>query len=177
MRSMAKRDTLGSVLIEFAVMLPIMILVFFGLYEGNNYLAINARLDEIASRVASWSSTKTTRSNINDCLIGSWLIGQSYNFSTTGQVIVSGLTLSSGVYTMVWQVKTSGAVSSIVTNAQGVVVSSPITFANTPKLIVVEVKYPYQPFTAFLSTIFKSKTIYKTAQTVPLGGVFNPLPA
>lgn len=177
MKAFLKHHAHGGVLIEFAIMLPLLFLVFFGLYEGNYYINLNAKLDEIASRVAGWSSTKVTQSNINDCLIGAWHIGQEYKFSTTGQVIVSGITLTGGVYKVVWQVKTSGATSAIVTNGSGTVTSTPITFANEPQLVVVEVKYPYQAISSYVAPIFKAKTLYKAAQSVPRGGTFNPLPS
>lgn len=177
--SVFSKDSNGGV-VEMAFAAPLLLLLSMGIYDINNYIALNTKLNEAASSVANWAAANTTLANINDSLVGVSLLAKDYNFSTNGSVIVSGIqtvTLNgASTQQVVWQVTTSGSVSSIIT-ATGNITSSPFPIANEPKIIVVEVKYNYAPFFNYLASILPTITIKKTAQAVPRGsGAFFPLP-
>ncbi|MCE3230943.1 MAG: hypothetical protein K0R52_871, partial [Alphaproteobacteria bacterium] len=59
-----KRESTGAALIEFVLVLPLLILISLGIYEGTNYIMVSQKLNEIASSVANWVSTKTTAAEI-----------------------------------------------------------------------------------------------------------------
>ncbi|MDF3033252.1 MAG: hypothetical protein K0R76_206 [Alphaproteobacteria bacterium] len=175
-----KRESTGAALIEFVLVLPLLILISLGIYEGTNYIMVSQKLNEIASSVANWVSTKTTAAEITDCLIGANLLGAKYSFSTNGGVVVSGLQQQNGstAQAVVWQRASSGAASSITIDTYGNITSSPFSLASAFQLIVVEATYNYSPTFAYFAGIFPPVKLLKVAQVVPRGGgSFNPLPA
>ena len=172
-----KQDSKGAAMVEFTFLLPLLITLSLGIYEATNYIMLNTKLNEISSQIGNWVGAQTSAATITDCLIGANLMGSSYNFSTKGGVVVSGLQQVGTTTTqkLVWQQASSGASSAI--TSSGGNASAPFTIALEPNLIVVEVSYSYQPtFTYFLS-IFPAIKLLRVSQTVPRGtGTFSPLP-
>jgi len=164
-----KKGTRGTALIEFALAAPLLLLVLTAGYQAFQYVALNVRLNTIASKVASWTSADVTSANIQDCFIGAWLLDQVDNFASNGQIVVTGISASSTGQNPVraWQVASSGAASSIVVGSHNAITSAPFALAPEAQLIVVEVKYSYTPFFSSLSSIFPAITLYKVAQTMP----------
>jgi len=172
-----KQDSKGAALVEFTFLLPLLVTLSLGIYEVTNYIMLTTKLNEIASQVGNWVGAQTSTATITDCLIGANLMGSSYNFSTNGGVVVSGLQQAgtTAAQKLVWQQASSGA-SSTITSSSGNA-SAPFSMALVPNLIVVEVSYNYQPtFTYFLS-IFPAIKLLRVSQTVPTGTrTFSPLP-
>jgi len=178
-----RTDTKGASMVEFALILPLLITMSIGIYEVTNYILLSAKLNEIATGIADWVSAQTTNATIQDCFIGANLMGAEYNFSTKGDVIVSGfqVTGSSGSSSLklAWQKTSPGAVSQIIINGtSGAITSSPVSILSDTNVIVVEVTYNYQPTFSYFLGIFPAVGLLRVAQSVPTGlGAFNPLPA
>jgi Flp pilus assembly protein TadG len=167
----------GVALLEFVLMLPIALVIMLGLYEGYNLVALHNNLNEIATKVASWVGQQTTQTNINDCFIGAWLIGQNYDFALKGSIAITGVRGIGSQYKIVWQLNSGKFASSkLSANNSGVVVNPPFNLANNQNLIIVEVQYPYVPFFSYMASIFPTLHLYKTAQAVPQQSNFSPLP-
>lgn len=177
--SQFKQESSGASMVEFALILPLLMIISLGIFETTNYILLSQRLNEIASGVANWVSTKTTAAQITDCLIGANLVGAEYNFSTKGAVVVTGLEQSGGnAMQLVWQKATTGATSSIITNGTGVVTSSPFAINVEQQIILVEVTYQYTPTFSYFLSIFPPVKLLRVGQMVPRsGGTFTPLPA
>lgn len=174
------KETKGASMVEFTLVLPLLMTLSLGIYETTNYILISQRLNEIASGIANWVSSKTTAAQITDAFIGANLIGAEYNFSTSGGVVVTGLQQSGNPAQLqvVWQMATSGATSSITTNSSGYVTSSPFSIAAEPQMVVVEVSYQYSPTFSYFLSIFPSIKLVRVGQMVARsGGTFSPLPA
>jgi Flp pilus assembly protein TadG len=175
-----KKDVTGASMVEFVLVLPLLILISLGIYETTNYILLNQKLNEIAAGVANWVSSKTTAAEITDSMIGANLLGTKYNFATKGGVVVSGFQQQSGssAQVLVWRQASSGVTSSIQTDANGNIISSPFSLTSEYQLIVVEVTYNYQPTFSYFAAIFPALKLSKSAQVVPRGGgTFSPLPA
>lgn len=175
-----KRESKGAAMVEFTLVLPLLISVSLGIYEMTNYILLSAKLNEIASGIASWVGEQTSTATITDCLIGANLMGTNYNFSVKGEVIVTGLQQSGTTTTqkVVWQQASVGGVSQITTASGSVVQSAPFSILLDTNVIVVEVTYQYQPIFSYFLSIFPAVTLLKVAQSVPTGtGTFSPLPA
>jgi Flp pilus assembly protein TadG len=175
-----KRDSKGASMVEFALSLPLLVLISLGIYETTTYIMISQKLNEIASGVANWVSARPTSAVISDCLIGANLVGKDYSFSTKGTVVVTGIqtTGSPAVQTVVWQMASAGGASKIITSGGTTIVSAPFSIANTASIIVAEVSYNYTPTFSYFLTMFPAITITKVAQMVPRSGLaFSPLPA
>jgi Flp pilus assembly protein TadG len=175
-----KQESKGASMVEFTLILPLLISVSLGIYEMTNYILLSAKLNEIASGIASWVGAQTSTATITDCLTGANLMGTNYNFAAKGEVIVTGLQqsgTSSTAQKVVWQQASVGGVSQITTSS-GTVQSAPFSILLDSNVIVVEVTYQYQPTFSYFLSIFPAVTLLKVAQAVPTGtGAFNPLPA
>ena len=175
------RESRGASLVEFTLLLPLLVTICLGIYETTNYVLLKAKLDEIATGIATWVSAETSTATITDCLIGANLMGASYNFSANGSVVVSGLqqvgTTSS--QKLVWQQASVGGVSKITTNpSTGVVTAAPFTILLDTNVIVVEVTYKYTPVFTYFLGVFPAVTLLRIGQTVPTGtNPFTPLSA
>lgn len=175
-----KQESIGASMVEFALILPLLVTIFLGIYETTNYILLSQKLNEIASGVANWVSSKTTAAEITDNLIGANLVGATYNFFTNGGVVVTGLQQSGTPpkQQVVWQKFSAGASSSIIADGSGNITSTPFSIASEPQLIVVEVTYQYTPTFSYFLTIFPSIKLLKVAQMIPRSGAtFSPLPA
>ena len=173
-----KQDSQGAAMVEFTFLLPLLITLSLGIYEATNYAMLNAKLEEIASQVANWVSGQTSAATITDCLIGANLMGTSYNFLTTGGVVVSGLQQvgTTTAQKLVWQQASLGATSVIALSGGNA--SAPFPIALASNLIIVEVSYNYKPTFTYLLSMFPPIKLLKISQTVPRGGgTFNPLPS
>ena len=175
-----KQESAGASMVEFTLILPLLMTISLGIYEITNYIILNQKLNEIASGVANWVSSKTTAAKITDSMIGANLVGADYNFSKKGGIVVTGLQRSGSPakQQVVWQKSSSGATSSITTDASNNVTSTAFSIASEPQLIVVEATYEYTPTFSYFLTIFPSIKLLKVGQMIPRSGdTFSPLPA
>jgi Flp pilus assembly protein TadG len=175
-----RQASTGASMVEFALVLPLLMTISLGIYETTNYILLSQKLNEIASGVANWVSSKTTAAEITDCFIGANLVGADYNFSANGGIIVTGLQQSGPptVTSVVWQKSSGSATSSITTNGSGNVTASPFSIADEPQLIVVEVNYQYSPTFSYFLGIFPPIKLLRFGQMIPRSGnTFSPLPA
>lgn len=175
-----KTESTGASMVEFVLVLPLLMTLSLGIYETTNYILISQRMNEIASGIANWVSSKTTAAQITDAFIGANLIGAEYNFSTKGGVVVTGIQQVGHPTTnqVAWQMASPGGVSSIHTDGSGNVTSSPFTIANEPQMVVVEVTYQYTPTFSYFLSVFPSVQLLRVGQMVARsGGTFSPLPA
>lgn len=162
-----KRGTKGTALIEFALVVPVLLLILTAGYEAVQYVSLNTKLDNIAAKVAQWTSSDITYANIQDCIIGAGLLDEADNFASYGKVVVSGISASKlgKDPILAWQV---GAPSAIVVSGRNrSVLSAPFALAAGAQTIVVEVSYDYVPFFSSLAKLFPPIILYKVAQTVP----------
>jgi Flp pilus assembly protein TadG len=175
-----KKDSTGASMVEFVLVLPLLMTLSLGIYETTNYILISQKLNEIASGVANWVSSKTTAAEITDSFIGANLIGADYSFSTKGAVVVTGIQQigSPKKNQVAWQMATAGGTSGIQSDGSGIVTSSPFTIADEPQMVVVEVSYQYTPTFSYFLSIFPSVKLLRVGQMVARsGGTFSPLPA
>lgn len=174
-------ESKGASVVEFTLLLPLLITISLGIYETTHYIMLKAKLNEIATGIATWVAAETSTATITDCLIGAKLMGTNYNFSGNGGVVVSGLQQvgTSSSQKLVWQQASTGATSQITTNAStSVVTSAPFSILLDTNVIVVEVTYNYSPVFTYFLGVFPSVKLLRVGQTVPTGAnVFSPLSA
>ncbi|RYC28837.1 pilus assembly protein [Lichenibacterium minor] len=162
------RDRHGVVAIEFAMLVPVTILLLFGGFEVTRMVRASLRLNDVAQTVAdlvAQQTTVTAASMANFCTGGGLVMTP---FSATNlDATVASVTYSSASSSRVldWQDTTCGSGSAI---------TSPTTLAAsyTPNakdsVVIVQAVYPYVPVVTTLFTT--SFTMTRTAYARPRSG-------
>jgi Flp pilus assembly protein TadG len=170
----------GVALIEFALALPMMLMLVFGGIELAHFIIAWQTVTQVANLAADNASrgeNALDESNINEIFVGVGKAAKGLGLDTNGRVILSGIQANSagtGLWIR-WQ-RCSGSLTTS-TSAYGVQgkgqsdTSLPSISGLTPSsgsaLILVEVAYNYQPLFNFGFTSFptlRHKSVYIVRQ-------------
>jgi hypothetical protein len=166
----------GNTVVEFAIVMPMLILVLSGIFELCMYSLINNKLIRIAGSI----SNITAMQNINVKTLQAIMktapqMAQPIPFSGIGAVVVSliynqGKTADPANMGISWQQSTSASVSSNFgkPGAKPTNLPNGIQVLNDETLIITEVFYNYVPFV--FTGIIPNQTLYKVAVYVPRQG-------
>lgn len=143
------RDTRAVAVVEFAIVLPILVVLYFGTVEAAALYSADRRVSTVAgtmgdlvSRIDGTISTST----LNDYFTAAQGIMQPY--STTGLTqVVSVLTVAAdGTAKVYWSRGYNGGVARTANAAYSMTaVPQMNTLAKGGYLVVSEIKYPYKP--------------------------------
>jgi hypothetical protein len=169
--------TAGVALIEFALVLPLLILLFVGATEVTRFAILHQKLDKAASAMADYV-TQGKEVASPDLDVFSQALQQIVNpFSFNGTVIFTSVLLNADVANppcpaspapcIMWQGKRLGSDASLI-GAAGGAASLPagFTMQNGQNIIVTEIFYhfdPILPLTGTLIPALGSQTVYKSA--------------
>lgn len=174
-------DQSGLALIEFAYILPFLILLTFGGVELANTAITYARVSSITSTVADGVARVRDRideNDINDVITGAKFSAEGLDLTSGGRIIISTVEDNAATVTpttdqvITWQrCKGMKNVASSI-GAQGAVLTSPIGAAGAQLLatpgnavVIVEIIYDYRPI--FSDMFFGTRTIrYRSAFSV-----------
>lgn len=159
-----RRDSRGVSVVEFALMLPLLIMIGAGGLEFINLVLANQKIERIASITADNVARNTlapSERSFVDSFAGVDDIAQPFNFAANGRVIMTGVIGVSEnnaiVGKVVWQ-RCTGSLAGI-TSTVGSPPSNPALWASGPNarlpnnitllqnqlVVVSEVAYRYQP--------------------------------
>ncbi len=155
------RDRRGVSAVEFALILPIMLLLYAGSVELSEALSVDRKVNQLASTVGDLVSQRSTISTaeLNNIFAASASIMEPY--STSGiQIMTAGVNIvSSTTRTVAW----SGAYNDTAPaagSASPVAIPSDIATVGS-QVVVARVRYSYtSPFSSFMSNI-TGKTSYQ----------------
>lgn len=88
------RDSSGTALVEFALSLPVLLVLVFGGLETANYALAHMRVSQIATTVADNAGRVDTvidEANIYEVFAGAELVGQQIDFEANGRIVLSSL--------------------------------------------------------------------------------------
>jgi len=156
----------GTALIEFALVLPIMITLFLGVFEVTRVVAASMRLANaattMANLVAQQTSVSNTSSSMTDFCNGSGLAMTPLASASLKVAVASVTNKSSGGVTQDWSDVTCGSATAI---------SNPTTLASTlvpnvnDSVIIAQATYAYtSPISYVLASSF---TLTQTAYQRP----------
>lgn len=135
------RDSSGVIAVEFALILPTLIVIFVGTFEASNLVRVKMKFDEaapaIANLVALQNPSKTGKLTSDFCTAASYMLAP---FSTSGlNVEVASVTNNSGTTSVDWT-----ATCNNLTNPQSntTLVSGLVPNAGDT-VIVVQTSYTY----------------------------------
>lgn len=142
------RGERGFAAAEFALWLPLILLILFGCFEATRYIMIHQKLDRAATQVADLVSQAEalTEGQLDDIYDAAVAQMQPYDIETQGEIIVSSVFRTGGDDTIVWQ-RNHGSAGNSQVGAEGGPAALPTNFSLTDNenTIVAEVLYNYEP--------------------------------
>lgn len=158
----------GTAALEFALSLPIWILLLIGTSDAAYMMIVTQRVDRIAYSVTDIvaQSEMVTNTDINNILLAASQLMEPFSFGSEGVVIISSVYKPSGQAMKIsWQ-RTGGgtlARTSKVGIAGGApVMPSGLTLSDNENVIIAEVYYDFKPM--FLNAgILSRGDVYRVA--------------
>jgi Flp pilus assembly protein TadG len=172
------RDRSGVAMIEFAAFLPALVLVLLAGVDLARFIILNQKMDRVAAGMGDLvaQSQSLTTAQLNDIYSATKYIASPFDFSSKGVVIVSSVSLVSGVLRVNWQSRGSGSLSatSKIGTAGGVAkLPTGMTVTGSDTLIAAEV---YFDFTSYFGlSVVPNKQIYYASYFRPRLGSLNTL--
>jgi Flp pilus assembly protein TadG len=140
----------GVSAVEFALILPAMLILFFGCVEVGDALTIDRKVSHVASTISDLvtQSKSVTSTDVSNILNAAATIMSPYS-SATLKMKVSGITMDSkGKATVAWS-KASN--DTALTKGDPITVPTAIATPST-FVVVAEVHYPYTPTVGYVMT-------------------------
>jgi Flp pilus assembly protein TadG len=166
------RDSRGSILIELAIGLPVLVMILLGCFEASRYVLLNQKLARAASGTADLvaQADGITEAQISDLFAAADDTAKPFDLATDGRVIVTSVYRpTTAAATVAWQRISSGTLS--VTSAVGApggtaTLPAGFTLRQGENVIIAEVFYAYRP--VFVgATDFTSATLHEIAYNRP----------
>lgn len=162
------KDDRAVAAVEFALIVPLLIVLYFGTVEAASLFTVDRRVSTVASTMADLVSREkdsisetTTLANYFQAARG---IMQPYSTTSLKQVVTLLRVTSTGVTTVVWSVGYNGGVEREDNATYDLPASSQINqVARTNGYLVMsEISYPYKPLFGLVitNTINLSRTEY-----------------
>ena len=176
------RSNGGMAVAEFALLLPMLMTLFYGCIETTRYILVTQKAEKLAHTVANVTagSTTVTLTSLSQLMQATNDIMSPFDFADTGAVIITSLYRAAGANgpTVNWQY--TGGGNLIASSSFGAVGASPIlptnfTFDERENVIAAEVFYQYSPLIS--SQFFGTTTIYRRAYYKPRFGLLTTAPS
>lgn len=166
------RDRRGSVLMELAIGLPILVMILLGCFEAARFALLDQKLARVAASTADLvaQADGITEGQITDLFSAADDSAAPFDLAGTGRVIISSITKpTTADPTVAWQRTSSGTVaatSALGTTGQTATLPAGLTLRQGENVIVAEVFYNYTP--VFLgATEFTSASLYQVSYNRP----------
>jgi Flp pilus assembly protein TadG len=165
-------------LVEFAAVLPVLVVMFYGGFELARYSLTALKIDRVAASTGDLVSrlSVVTNTELADLFDSGRDIMAPFDLQTNGRVIVSSVHRpTSAAATVAWQCNDGGSGSGLASMASHIgavnglaTLPAGFTLAQGQDIIIAESLYHYTPSfagssgkTVFLGTLFGSTDFYK----------------
>lgn len=171
----------GMAMVEFALVLPVLMTLFYGTIEVTRYILIAQKVEKLAHSVADLTaqSDTATIATLNQVMAAASDIMSPYTMGSNGRIIISSLyrAPSTANATISWRHQGGGTLTA--TSQVGLVGATPtmlagFTFEERENVIVAEVYYQFSPLIS--SQFFGTTTIYRSAYYKPRFGALLSAP-
>lgn len=177
------KQTKGSVIIEFVLLLPIMIMIFAVIWDFTNFVLINNKLVRIGATIANDITLQETigTADIQNIFNTANIIMTPYTFTGSGGALVASQIRpnpnNANALIIGWQIK-SGATNSRFGAAGGAPANLPNNITTLPsdqRIVAIEVFYTYNPLFQQSLSFLGTKSLYKVSLFIPRIGTLDTL--
>ena len=171
----------GNVAVEFALALPVLMLLMLGSAEMARFVILHQKVDRVAVTTSDLVARAETikESELDDIFDAADLVAQPFDLANLGIVIVSAVTNADGSGpTVAWQRSGAGAAShtsQIGTEGGAATLSADFEVREGETAIIAEVFYDFEPFLSEL--IVEPQTLYRRAHHRPRLGTLEEIGA
>jgi Flp pilus assembly protein TadG len=162
------KDERGVTAIEFALVLPIVILILLGCFEVPRYVLIFQKIARTSSGVAdlvAQADEPLTRNQMNDIFAAGKIMMQPYDVITNGKIYVTSVNNPSGAgVELTWQ-RDNGGTGPASRITAPTDIPAAIRPASNEEVLAAEVFFTYQPI--FSTLIYSGSTLYRVSYTRP----------
>ena len=171
-------DRRGVALIEFGFAVPILIIMTFGTVELSRYVLLHQKLDRIAMTLADLiaQSEELAETDINNIFDAVSHIGQPFDVTGRGRVVLTSVSRSGSQVTVDWQRINAGglvAVSRIGQPGLAATLPAALTLTDGGNVIVSEVYFDYQPM--LTGSLLGAQQLYRSAFFRPRFGSLDQI--
>jgi len=171
----------GNVAVEFALTLPVLMLLMLGSAEMARFVILHQKVDRVAVTMSDLVARAETikESELADIFEAADIVAQPFDLHNLGIVIVSAITNADGSGARVaWQRSGDGAAShtsQIGTQGGAATLSADFEVREGETAIIAEVFYDFEPFLSEL--IVRPQTLYRRAHHRPRLGTLESIGA
>jgi Flp pilus assembly protein TadG len=171
----------GNVAVEFALTLPVLMLLMLGSAEMARFVILHQKVDRVAVTTSDLVSRAETikESELDDIFAAAEFVAQPFDLPSLGIVIVSAITNEDGSGARVaWQRSGGGFAShtsQIGTQGGAATLSADFEVREGETAIIAEVFYDFEPFLSEL--IVEPQTLYRRAHHRPRLGTLEEIGA
>jgi Flp pilus assembly protein TadG len=175
------RCAAGNVAVEFALSVPVILMMMLGSAEMARFVILHQKLDRVATTISDLVSRAETisESQIDDIFTAAGQVAEPFDLAGRGVVIVSSITNDDGTgATIAWQRSGGGSYSAV--SELGVEGDEPdlpdgFEVREGETAIVAEVFYDFTPFLSEL--IVEPQVIHRSAHHRPRLGTLEEIDA
>jgi TadE-like protein len=170
----------GNVAVEFALTLPVLMLLMLGSAEMGRFVILHQKVDRVAVTTSDLVSRAETikESDLEDIFDAADLVAQPFDLSNLGIVIVSAITNNGSGARVAWQRSGGGSAthtSQIGTQGGAATLFADFEVRQGETAIIAEVFYDFEPFLSEL--IVEPQTLYRRAHHRPRLGTLTEIGA
>ena len=170
----------GNVAVEFALTLPVLMLLMLGSAEMGRFVILHQKVDRVAVTTSDLVSRAETikESDLDDIFDAADLVAQPFDLSNLGIVIVSAITNNGSGARVAWQRSGGGSAthtSQIGTQGGAATLFADFEVRQGETAIIAEVFYDFEPFLSEL--IVEPQTLYRRAHHRPRLGTLTEIGA
>jgi len=176
-----RRCAAGNVAVEFALSLPVILLMMLGSAEMARFVILHQKMDRVATTISDLVSRAETitESQIADIFTAAGQVAEPFDLPGLGVVIVSSVTNADGTgATIAWQRSGGGSYSGVSDlGVEGDTPNLPDGFEvrEGETAIIAEVFYDFTPFLSEL--IVEPQLIHRSAHHRPRLGTLEEIDA
>jgi Flp pilus assembly protein TadG len=164
--------------VEFALILPVMLLVYLGSVEGSTLIIVDRKVQSVASAVGDLvarSNGNVTTSDLQDYLRAASGIMLPYPSAGVRQTVSAVTVNANGSTSMLWSSRFQNGVYTTLTNHRVQLPAEMINISRGKTVIAAEASYDFQPL---LGLVFDQEVqLYRSSFYLPrFGGTITRLP-
>ena len=170
------RDQQAIAVVEFALVLPVLMILFYGVVEVTRFILITQKVEKLAHSVADMTAQEhvATTAALDQVLAAASDIMNPYAMTNNGKIVISSLYRTAGVAqaSVNWRYEGGGTLAGV-TSHLGAVGATPtmptgFTFDERENVIAAEVFYRFSPLIS--NQFFGTVTVYRAAFYKPRFG-------